>query len=68
MILTSKFFFSAVIFILFVFSDRPEMGENSHELAEIHSVVVAIGEKCIDNAITERVNSQFWNSEKIISR
>lgn len=43
------------------------MGQDLHELQEIHSVVPALFEKGVHYSLTERIYRQFWDSEEILS-
>lgn len=67
-IITFELFFAAVQLVVFVRFDWSEVGENLHELQEVHPVVMAAGEEGMDDSVAERIDGQFGYSQKVFPR
>lgn len=67
-LLTFKFFFATVKLIIFVCFDWPEVSQNLHKLQKVYSVIVTADEKGMNDSVTERIDGQLGNPQKIFPR
>lgn len=56
-ILTSQLLISAIELILSILPDWPKVCEHSHELQEVHSVIMALRKEGVDNTLTQWIDS-----------
>jgi len=56
----------AVELTLLVIPQRPEVGQDVHELPEVHPIVVALSEKGMNYPLAQRINGQFRDTHQIL--
>merc|ERR1712055_371396 len=66
-----KFFHARIDFIqISIFLDRPKVSQNSHEVLEVHLVVIPIltlVKESVYNPIPKRIYCQLRNSKEVLS-
>lgn len=65
MILTFQFLFSGVHFVFFRFLYWPESSQHLHKLTEVHSVAPRVSKECVDNPVSQWINSQLRYAEEV---